>query len=63
MIPISPWLRAMFFHCKASSSRHFAQWRIFVQSCSNVITSACIRSFVQASFHLIFGSYTSSDMY
>ena len=23
MISISPWLRTMFFHCKASSSRHF----------------------------------------
>jgi hypothetical protein len=55
MISILPWLQPMFSNWKASCSRHFAQWRLFVPSCQNVTTSACIDSFVQASFHLIFG--------
>ena len=33
MISRLPWLRAMFFCWKASCSRHFAQWRLFVRCC------------------------------
>ena len=53
------WLHAMFFYGKASCSRHFAQWRLFVRCCENVTTSAYIGCFVPASFHLIFIAYTS----
>ena len=63
MIPILPWLRAMFFYGKASCSRHFAPWRLFIVSCKNVTTSACIGSFVLASFDLFFVAYTSQEMY
>ena len=43
--------------------RYFAQWRLFVSSCENVATSACIGSFVQACLHRFFGSYRSQDTY
>jgi hypothetical protein len=52
MISILPWLRAMFRHGPASSSRHMSKMASFVRSWKNTTTSACIRCVVPAYFHL-----------
>ena len=62
MISILLWLRAMFVCWKASSSRHFVQWRLFVSSHKNVATSACADFFVQGSFDLFFYFYASQGI-